>query len=167
MSTPLSVLFLILLAQISTPGPQINRQEDLRKQTEESVNKRAEADRRFLDVRSTQAFQANVTSLLNLFQETCTLRAGSTTADRAKKMDGLIGQVLWYIDLKQKAPKIAATDPADALDVFCTEAAQARPNLDKLLENSKARRRDPALESASHGQLQALQQHAKPLRKLR
>jgi hypothetical protein len=40
-------------------------------------------------------------------------------ADRAKRMDTLIGQILWYLDTGAKASKPTTTVSGDALQGFC------------------------------------------------
>jgi hypothetical protein len=70
MTIPLA-LFLSVLLQISTPGPQINRQEDLRRQTETSVSRRVEDDRKFVLARSAQTFRENTARLSTEVDEIC------------------------------------------------------------------------------------------------
>jgi len=100
------VLILVLFTMLQgvlTGGnpdtPRINRDEDLRRRTEESMNRRADEIKKLQLERDRQQFQDNVAKLAELARETCALRNSEATKasqkmiiDHAKKMDSLSGE---------------------------------------------------------------------------
>src|SRR3954471_759068 len=96
--------------------PRINRDEDLRRRTEESMNHRAEATKKLQHERDKRHFQENALRLSGLARETCSRPASGVSAkmiaDRAKQMDGIVGQIIQFLAVKPvlSSPSAPVTD---------------------------------------------------------
>jgi hypothetical protein len=98
--------------------------------------------------------------------DTSSEKSRKAISDRAKKMEDLIGQILWYLDNKQKPPK-PSSEANSPIERFCLEAKNTTNVLESLQANSSKNLRDPATESTAAGRLELLRELLKPLRKLK